>query len=49
MSKLRDIAFATTYQNAQRQKLFLEDEIEYEKIKAATLIEQTQRTLDHEN
>ena len=31
-SKLRDIAFATTDQNAQRQKLLLEDGIEYEKI-----------------
>ena len=40
---------ATKNQDAQRQKLLLEDEIEYEKIKTATLIEQTQRTLDHEN
>ena len=40
-SNLRDIAFTTTDQAAQRQKLFLEDEIEYEKIKTATLIEQT--------
>ena len=47
-SKLCDIAFATTDQAAQRQKLFSEDEIEYEK-KNVTLIEQTQRTLDHEN
>ena len=48
-SKLRDIAFATTDQNAQKQKLLLEDEIEYEKIKTDTLIEQTQRRLDHKN
>ena len=48
-SKLRDIAFATTDQTTQRQKLFLEDEIKYEKIKTAAFIEQTQRTLDHEN
>ena len=48
-SKLRDIAFATTDQNAQRQKLLIEDEIEYKKIKTDTLIEQTQCKLDHEN
>ena len=48
-SKLHDVAFATTYQNTQRQKLLIEDEIEYEKIRADTLIKQTQRKLDHEN
>ena len=47
--KLRDFAFATTDQTAQHQKLFLEDEIEYENIKTATLIEQNQRKLEHEN
>ena len=48
-SKLCDIAFATTDQNAQRQKLMIEDEIEYEKIKTDTLIEQTQHNLDHDD
>ena len=48
-SKLHDIAFATTDQNAQRQKLIIEDEIDYEKIKTDTLIEQTQRNLDHDD
>ena len=33
VSKLRNIAFATTDHNAQKQKLLLADEIEYEKIK----------------
>ena len=48
-SKLCDISFAATDQNAQRQKLLIEDEIEYEKIRTDTLIEQTQRKLDHDN
>ena len=48
-SKLHDIAFATADQNAQQQKLLLEDEIEYKKRKTETLIEQTQQNLDHEN
>ena len=48
-SKLRDLAFTTTDQNAKRQKLITEDEIEYEKIKMDTLTEQTQRKLDHDN
>ena len=48
-SKLRDLAFVTTDQNVQRHKLFIEDEIEYEKIKTDTLIEQTQHNLDHDD
>ena len=48
-SKLHDLAFATIDQNSQRQKLFIEDEIEQEKIKTDTLIEQAQRKLDHNN
>ena len=48
-SKLRDYAFATTDQTAQHQKLLLENEIAYENLKTATLIEQSQRAIDHEN
>ena len=40
---LRDLSFATTDQNGQKEKLLIEDEIEYEKVKTNTLIEQTQR------
>ena len=47
-SKLCDIAFATTDQNSQSQKLLIEDEIEYEKSKTDTLIEQNQRKLCNE-
>ena len=48
-SKLSDYAFATMDQTAQHQKLLLENEIAYENLKTATLIEQSQRAIDHEN
>ena len=48
-SKLRDFALATSDQTAEQQKLLLENEIAFEDIKTATLIEKTQRAIDHEN
>ena len=47
--KLRDYAFAKMDQTTPQQKQLLEKEIAYEILKTATLIEQSQRAIDHEN